>query len=85
MKTDRQKPETVVEVTAPCSPWRPGNRPPSLPLTVIGIVKNKPVLVWYHTRTQCWHDNPAAFGSVLVEWWQYLPDCCELLKTNAAG
>jgi hypothetical protein len=62
-------------------PWNRGDRPPTLPLTVIGVVGNKPVLVWYHDRTGCWHDNPAAFGSVPVEWWQYLPDC-ELLKAN---
>ena len=65
-----------------CSPWNSGDKPPTLPLTVIGVVGNKPVLVWYHDRTKRWHDNPAAFGSVPVEWWQYLPDC-ELLKANA--
>jgi hypothetical protein len=64
-----------------CSPWNRGDKPPTLPLTVIGVVGNKPILVWYHYRTKCWHDNPAAFGSVPVEWWQYLPDC-ELLKLN---
>ena len=66
----------------PCSPWNRGDTPPTLPLTVIGVVGNKPVLVWYHDRTKCWHDNPAAFGSIPVEWWQYLPDC-ELLKANS--
>jgi len=62
-----------------CFPWNPGDNPPTLPLTVIGIAENKPALVWYSTRTRRWHDNPAAFGSVPVEWWQYFPDC-ELLK-----
>jgi len=69
---------------SPCSPWNRGDKPPTLPLTVIGVVGNKPVLVWYHDRTKCWHDNPAAFGSVPVEWWQYLPDS-ELLKANVRG
>ena len=57
------------------NPWTPGTKPPTLPLTVIGVVGNKPMLVWFNTRTRCWHDNPAAFDAIVVEWWQYMPDC----------
>jgi hypothetical protein len=39
------------------------------------VVGNKPMLVWFNTRTRCWHDNPAAFDAIVVEWWQYMPDC----------
>jgi hypothetical protein len=70
-------------MTKTVNPWNPGTKPPSLPLTVIGVVGNKPVLVWYSTRTRRWHDNPAAFDSVPVDWWQYLPDC--VLIADAAN
>jgi hypothetical protein len=76
-KTDNLMSKTV-------NPWNPGTNPPTLPLTVIGVVGNRPVLVWYSTRTGCWHDNPAAFDSIPVEWWQYLPDCV-LIADAAQG
>ena len=69
-------------MTKTVNPWNPGSKPPSLPLTVIGVVGNKPVLVWFCTRTRCWYDNPAAFESVPVDWWQYLPDCVLIDAAN---
>jgi hypothetical protein len=56
-------------MTKTVNPWNPGTKPPTLPLTVIGVVGNRPMLVWFSTRTRCWHDNPAAFDSIAVEWW----------------
>lgn len=32
-------------MTKTINPWRPGTKPPTLPLTVIGVVGDKPVLV----------------------------------------
>ena len=71
-------------MTKTLNPWHPGTKPPTLPLTVIGVAGNKPVLVWYSTRTGCWHDDPAAFDSVPVQWWQYMPDCV-LIADEAQG
>jgi len=70
--------QQISELTPSCA-WIPGDQPPLLPATVVGLVRDPlkpvfvPVLVWHNKSSGLWQDNPLGGPGVPVEWWQYLP------------